>query len=82
MEATCPTIGPESTRVDYTAPQGLPSRRATVQNLVFLGNCIHINAQLENGERAICEVARGQHPFTAGEAVWLHWHPADELHFE
>ncbi|MES1258223.1 MAG: ABC transporter ATP-binding protein, partial [Acidobacteriota bacterium] len=69
-------VRPESTRVSRAAPEGLPARRGTVESLLFLGNCMHVNTRLENGERALCEVARDQNRFTEGETVWLHWHPA------
>ena len=75
-------VRPEATRVAYTAPEGLPARRGTVESRLFLGNCIHVHARLAEGGQAICEVARDERQFTEGEEVWLHWHPADELRFE
>ena len=74
-------VRPESTRVARTCPEGMAARRGTVESLLFLGNCIHLYARLENGDRAVAEVARDQTRFAEGETVWLHWLPADELHF-
>jgi len=75
-------VRPESTRISREIPEGVPWRRAAVESSLFLGNCIHLNALLENGDRVIAEVPRDHHTFQEGESVCIHWRPADELHFE
>jgi ABC-type Fe3+/spermidine/putrescine transport system ATPase subunit len=78
-------VRPESTRVSREVPEGVPFRRGAVESTLFLGNCVHLNARLENGDRVVAEVQR-DHPGLAvlgeGESVCIHWRPADELHFE
>jgi ABC-type Fe3+/spermidine/putrescine transport system ATPase subunit len=75
-------VRPESTRVTREKPEGLPCRRAAVESSLFLGNCVHLNATLDNGGRAIAELPRDQNHFREGEIVWIHWEPADEVRFE
>ena len=74
-------VRPESTRIAREAPANFPHRRAAIESSLFLGNCVHVNAALDDGSRAVAELARGQHQFAEGEIVWLHWDPSDELHF-
>jgi spermidine/putrescine transport system ATP-binding protein len=74
-------VRPESTSVSREAPSGVPSRKCIVESSLFLGNCVHVNAILENGERAVAEVPRVQNHFQEGEAVWISWQPCDELRF-
>ena len=74
-------VRPESTRVARDQPANVPSRRASVESVLFLGNCVHVNAMLDTGGRAIAELALAQNHFREGEAVWLHWNPADEMRF-
>ena len=52
-----------------------------MESSLFLGNCVHVNAILENGDRAIAEVPRAQDHFAEGETVWICWHPDDERRF-
>jgi len=75
-------VRPESTRISREIPEGVPWRRAAVESTLFLGNCVHLNALLENGDRVIAEVPRDHHIFQEGESVCIHWRHADELHFE
>jgi hypothetical protein len=42
---------------------------------------VHVNALLDTGSRAVAELALAQNHFREGEAVWLHWNPADEMRF-
>ncbi len=75
-------VRPESTRVAREAPPGALSRQAIVESVLFLGNCVHVNAVLlDGGSRAVAELALAQNHFREGEAVWLHWNPADEMRF-
>jgi ABC-type Fe3+/spermidine/putrescine transport system ATPase subunit len=75
-------VRPESTRAARSAPEGVRARQGTVESILFLGNCVHVNTRLENGDRAIAEIGREQNRFAEGETIWLHWHKADELSFE
>jgi ABC-type Fe3+/spermidine/putrescine transport system ATPase subunit len=77
-------VRPESTRVSRDRPRDMPAQRGTVESLLFLGNCIHLNARLDDGARAVSEISReacSTEDYKEGERVWLHWHPADELRF-
>ncbi len=75
-------VRPESTRVSRDKPDGVPCRRGAVESNLFFGNCVHVNSVLDDGDRAVAELPRAQNHFVEGEAVWVHWEPADELHFE
>jgi ABC-type Fe3+/spermidine/putrescine transport system ATPase subunit len=75
-------VRPESTRVSRDRPGGVPNRRGAVESLLFLGNCIHLNAKLEDGARAVAEISRLDNDFREGETVWIHWRTADEMRFE
>jgi ABC-type Fe3+/spermidine/putrescine transport system ATPase subunit len=75
-------VRPESTRVSRDKPDGIPCRRGVVESSLFFGNCIHLNSVLDEGGRAVAELSREQNHFAEGEAVWIHWHPSDELRFE
>lgn len=75
-------VRPESTRLAREKPDGLPCMRAAVESSLFLGNCVHVNAALDGGGRAVAEIARGENRYCEGEVVWLHWDPAAELRFE
>jgi ABC-type Fe3+/spermidine/putrescine transport system ATPase subunit len=74
-------VRPECTRVSRECPEGIPARKAAVESTLFLGNCVHLNARLDDGTRAVAEVARESHSFQEGEPVWIHWLPADEMRF-
>jgi len=75
-------VRPESTRVAREMPEGMPCLRAAVESSLFLGNCVHLNAALDGGGRAIAEIPRDSNHFQEGEIVWLHWTPSDEVRFE
>jgi ABC-type Fe3+/spermidine/putrescine transport system ATPase subunit len=75
-------VRPESTRLSREMPEGLPCQRGAVESSLFLGNCVHVNATLDDGGRAIVEIPREQNHFEEGEIVWIHWEPGDELRFE
>jgi ABC-type Fe3+/spermidine/putrescine transport system ATPase subunit len=75
-------VRPESTRLAREKPEGLPCHRAAVESSLFLGNCVHVNAALEDGARVIAEIPRQENHFREGETVWIHWDPANELRFE
>jgi spermidine/putrescine transport system ATP-binding protein len=75
-------VRPESTRVSREKPDGVPCRRAAVESALFFGNRVHLNSVLDEGGRAVAELSLEQNHFAEGEPVWIHWEPADELHFE
>jgi ABC-type Fe3+/spermidine/putrescine transport system ATPase subunit len=75
-------VRPESTRVSREQPDGAPGRRGSVESLLFLGNCVHLNARLDDGARAVAEISRKENRFREGEPVWIHWLAADEMRFE
>jgi ABC-type Fe3+/spermidine/putrescine transport system ATPase subunit len=74
-------VRPESTRVSRQKPEGVPGLRGTVESSLFFGSRVHLNARLENGDRAISEIALDENHFAEGEPVWIYWQPADELRF-
>src|SRR5258708_34712937 len=76
------TIGvrPEATRISRTLPNhNARCMPGVVQNLTFLGNCVHVEARLHTGESMVAEVSRLEESFAPGEPVHLWWSPADEL---
>jgi spermidine/putrescine transport system ATP-binding protein len=62
-------------------PHNFPSLPAAVSSCTFLGNCLHVELALHNGEQAVAEVPEVDHEFRAGQNVLLWWDPADELRF-
>ncbi len=73
-------VRPEATRISHGLPaNGARVVPAVVEGSVFLGNCLHVRALLETGERAVAEVSRFNGSYHHGEAVHLWWHPQDEL---
>jgi ABC-type Fe3+/spermidine/putrescine transport system ATPase subunit len=55
---------------------------ATVVQSTFLGNCVHIEARLADGQTVVAEVSRLTEPFVEGDSVYVSWEPGDELAFE
>jgi spermidine/putrescine transport system ATP-binding protein len=77
-------VRPEATRI-ARGRQGQEeerSRSATVVQSTFLGNCVHVEANLADGQTVVAEVSRLTEPFAAGDAVCVWWESADELRFE
>ena len=75
-------IRPEATRISRTEPpDSARARAATVADSVFLGNCLHVEAQIASGPRVVAETARVDGGFARGEQVHVWWHAADELRF-
>jgi ABC-type Fe3+/spermidine/putrescine transport system ATPase subunit len=76
-------VRPEVTRLAKQAPdQQVRSHPATVVHCTFLGNCVHVETRLDDGQLAVAEVSRNAASFAPGERVHLWWQPADELSFE
>ena len=66
-----------ATRAD--GPPGPRSRYASVEQVMFLGNCSHVHARLGDGTAVVAEVSRMEEPFQAGGRVRLWWNAEDEL---
>ena len=76
-------VRPEVTRI-VRGRQGQDKRSmpATVVQSTFLGNCVHVEANLADGQTVVAEVSRGTEPFATGDAVCVWWESGDELRFE
>ncbi len=77
-------VRPEATRIGKVAPDNGGAERvqqAQVRNSVFLGNCVHVEAETAAGGRLVAEVPFGQ-SYAEGDAVFVWWHPQDELRFK
>jgi spermidine/putrescine transport system ATP-binding protein len=76
-------VRPEAMRIaKEPRVEGARSRPATVVQSTFLGNCVHIEARLADGQTVVAEVSRLTEPFAAGDSVCVSWEPEDELSFE
>jgi ABC-type Fe3+/spermidine/putrescine transport system ATPase subunit len=75
-------IRPENTRLSRTRPEGdARCAAATVAGSVFLGNCIHIRAELPGGQIVVAEVPPADGDYRPGESVQVWWRPDDEMVF-
>jgi spermidine/putrescine transport system ATP-binding protein len=76
-------VRPEAMRIAKGPPgeQGR-SRPAAVVQSTFLGNCVHIEARLADGQTVVAEVSRLAEPFARGDSVYVSWEPGDELAFQ
>ena len=74
-------VRPEAVRVCREQPACNTRRRAQVESLLFMGNCVHLNARLEEGGRVTAELRGQESHFAENESVWLYWEPTDELRF-
>jgi spermidine/putrescine transport system ATP-binding protein len=73
-------VRPEAVRVSRTAPATADrATEAVVEGQTFLGNCIHLNAKLENGSACVAEMAQQECDFNPGEHIYLSWQAADEF---
>jgi ABC-type Fe3+/spermidine/putrescine transport system ATPase subunit len=76
-------VRPEALRIAREPSRnGHRSRPATILHCTFLGNCVHVDTRLSDGEPAVVEISRLGETFVPGETVHLCWEPADELRFE
>jgi ABC-type Fe3+/spermidine/putrescine transport system ATPase subunit len=76
-------VRPEAVRVSQNAPgNGARCRAATVVQSSFLGNCLRLEARLDNGDPLVAELSRLNAGFAPGDRVHLWWQPADELSFQ
>jgi ABC-type Fe3+/spermidine/putrescine transport system ATPase subunit len=75
-------VRPEAMRIAREPSRnGHRSRPATIVHSTFLGNCVHVDTRLSDGEPAVVEMSRLGETFAPGESVHLWWEPADELRF-
>jgi spermidine/putrescine transport system ATP-binding protein len=74
-------VRPEATRVSREKPDGVPCCQGSIESSLFFGNRVHLNTLLADGTRATAELPLAQNHFAEGDAVWIHWHPSDELRF-
>ncbi len=73
-------LRPESLQLSREMPgSGLRSVCATVRGSTFLGNRVHVDAQLENGTTCIVESDSHEASYQAGERVYLSWPASAEL---
>ena len=76
-------VRPESTRIARaTRATATPPARPRSSKPLFLGNCVHVEPVLSDGEPAVAEISRLGESFRARRTVHLWWEPADELRFE
>ena len=75
-------VRPEATRMVRERPAAeVCSRAAKVIGSTFLGNCVQVEARLDDGRPVVAEVSRLDENFTPGEAVFVWWRATDELTF-
>lgn len=73
-------VRPEAVRISRVAPADAQHvASATVAGTTFLGNCIHVEGKLANGDQCIAELPQHACDFRAGEQIYMWWHPADEF---
>lgn len=72
-------IRPEATRISRDRPPQTASIPATVRETVFLGNCIHVEAEIGGGQVVVAEVGAQDGRYERGDRIYLWWEPADEL---
>ena len=76
-------VRPEAMRISREPSRnGHRSRPATIVHSTFLGNCVHVDTRLVDGDPAVVEISRLGETFAPGEQVHVLWEPADELRFE
>ncbi len=75
-------VRPEATRIARQRPAAETRHRAaSIVASTFLGNCVQVEAHLDDGQAVLAEVSRLDENYKPGEAVYVWWHPADELSF-
>lgn len=75
-------LRPEATFLSRgAAPEGTRSAHGVVRQALFLGNCYHVEVELQRG-RATAEVPREKARYEPGDSVTVWWHPKDELRLQ
>ncbi|MGC8758373.1 MAG: ABC transporter ATP-binding protein [Bryobacteraceae bacterium] len=73
-------LRPEATRVAVEPPlPGAPVLPARVRTSLFLGNCLHVEAELDDGACVLAEVSRFNGAYQPGQRVYVFWRPEDEI---
>ena len=73
-------LRPEATQVSRVPPGAdRKSAPARVLASLFLGNCIHVEAELDNGRRIVSEVSPFEGTFQPEERVFVSWRADDEI---
>ncbi len=73
-------LRPEALGVETAPPaDGRRSAHARVRASLFLGNCVHLEAELEDGTRLTAETAPANGTFQPGNPVFLCWRAEDEI---
>jgi spermidine/putrescine transport system ATP-binding protein len=75
-------LRPESTALAFAKPPHAPSREGVIRTSTFLGNCLHVEADLGQGLHAVCEVPRNGTSYQPGQNVHVWWHAADEIRIQ
>ena len=76
-------LRPEATRISPDPPLlGQISFAAVVRSSTFLGNCVHVEAEMPGGELIIAEVSRFAGIYKKGDHVHVSWDQSDELRFQ
>jgi ABC-type Fe3+/spermidine/putrescine transport system ATPase subunit len=68
-------VRPECVRASAAGP----GRSGIVNRTVFLGNCVQIEANLEDGSEIVAEVGRVDGQFAPGARVYFSWDVRDEV---
>ncbi|MBN8731040.1 MAG: ABC transporter ATP-binding protein [Acidobacteria bacterium] len=69
-------VRPEAVHVERDGTQG---RDATILAVTFLGNCVHVEAELAGGARMVAEIQNPRSEFRPGDEVRLWWRGEDEM---
>ncbi len=73
-------VRPEAVRIASARPgNGARCQPGRIHSSLFLGNCFHVEARLEDGTALTAEISRVDQSFSPGENVHLWWHPQDEI---
>jgi ABC-type Fe3+/spermidine/putrescine transport system ATPase subunit len=76
-------VRPECTFVSLERPgNGARSQTGVVRQSTFLGDCVHVEAELPGGASVVAQVPRSIGRYHPGQNVHVWWHPQDELRFE
>ncbi|HZO54469.1 MAG TPA: ABC transporter ATP-binding protein [Bryobacteraceae bacterium] len=69
-------VRPEAVRVSRDGDLG---RESIVTAITFLGNCVHVEAELAVGVKIVCEIPRLQSDFQKGDRIRVWWRECDEM---
>ncbi len=76
-------LRPEAVEVHRQPPDGgRRSAQARVLASLYLGNCIHVEAELDGGVRVVAEMPASHGLCEPGERVYLSWRAEDEIRVE